>query len=98
MVINKFGNAMSTRKGEMSLADKKKTAFDLKMGLEAIIDGVKVRARKLADPNQMPCNECKVKCDLYENMPLICSLLDDYKAQYYYLEYVLPPKEGKNLK
>ena len=37
-----------------------------------------------------------VKCDLYEKMMSICSLLDDYMARYYYLEYVLPQKRGKN--
>ena len=29
-------------------------------------------------------------------MMSVCSLLDDYMAKYYYLEYVLPQKRGKN--
>lgn len=75
--------------------EKIKAALNLLAGLDAIIDGEKVRARKVTNPEHVPCDLCKVRCEVYENMVSVCSLLDDFGARCYYLEYVLPPKGGQ---
>ena len=65
---------------------------ELRAGLTVLIDDIPVKAAWIpTDFTHVPCNICPMKCNLYESMTLICTLLDEPQERYAYL--VLDEKE-----
>lgn len=64
----------------------------LKAGDTVLIDDIPVKAAWIpADLDPVPCSICPMKCNLYESMTLICTMLDEPLERYAYL--VLDEKE-----